>query len=269
MEIDGIKSMPFKVKAAGPADGLNEGQFVAYCSVFGNKDSYGDIVDPGAFTRTLDEWQSKGATIPVIWGHDMEDAFATIGGVEAAEQDDTGLKVTCTLDLDNPTGAQVYRLVKGRRVNTMSFAYGVRDAQEADDGYHLKDLDLYEVSVVHVPANPMAEILAVKSATAALLKAGRTLSAKNETSLRDARDAIDSVLASLDAQGGKTGQSSGDAQEKASGTTEVKTDASDEEPSQAKSNPSAEEPKSNPSAESLAAIFTYAKVFLAEGSPEE
>ena len=251
------KSVPFKVKAAGPDDGLREGQFEAYVSVFGNTDSYGDIVEKGAFTRTLSEWAEKGNTIPVLWGHDMGNPFSNIGGVLSAEEDDYGLKVTAQLDLDNPTAAQVYRLAKGRRTTSCSFAYSVRDGAKDDDGYHLKDLDLYEVSIVQVPANELAEITAVKSAVEALAKAGRVLSAKNEQSLREARDSIDSVLSSLgDDVDGKSSQPAGIDQEKASGNAEVKSGASDEEPTVAKSSVPDEEPKSSPSADHYLAVIS-------------
>lgn len=262
-----IRTVPLRVKAAGPDDKLDEGQFEAYASVFGNLDSYGDIVDKGAFTRTLGEWQEKGETIPVLWGHDMQDPFANIGGVLTAEEDDHGLKISGQLDLENPTAAQVYRLIKGRRTSRMSFAYSVRDAEKSSDGYHLKDLDLFEVSIVQVPANELAEITAVKSVMSALaegLKAGRTLSAKNEQSLREARDAIDSVLSSLGDDDTKAA-TGGEVQEQASGTAKAKPDASAEEPSGAKSPASAEEPKRSPSVDHLAALFnSYATAYAVE-----
>lgn len=253
-----FKAAPLKVKAAGPDDGMEEGQFQAYISVFGNTDSYGDIVQKGAFTRTLGEWAEKGNTIPVLWGHDMNDPFANIGGVLSAEEDDYGLKVTAQLDLENPTAAQVYRLAKGRRTTSCSFAYSVRDGEKKDDGFHLKDLDLYEVSIVQVPANELAEITMVKDATAALAKAGRVLSAKNEQSLREARDSIDSVLKSLgDVQDGKAADAAtNDQGEQASGTPKAKSGASDEEPEGAKSSVSDEELKAGPSVEDLAAQAT-------------
>lgn len=248
-----IKSAPFKVKAAGPDGDLAEGQFVGYASVFGNVDSYGDIVEPGAFNRTLSEWAEKG-TLPVLWGHDMQDPFANIGGVLAAEEDDRGLKITGQLDLDNPTAAQVYRLMKGDRTNRMSFAYSVRDSEKRDDGNHLKDLDLYEVSVVQVPANEQAEVLVVKSATDALLKAGRVLSSKNETALREARDAIDSVLKSLgDDEDGKSAQPGGtDDQAKTSGHTDATAAASAQEPEKATASAAAKEQRVNPSVDTWA-----------------
>lgn len=250
-----FKAAPLKVKAAGPDDGMEEGQFQAYISVFGNTDSYGDIVEKGAFTRTLGEWAEKGNTIPVLWGHDMNDPFANIGGVLSAEEDDYGLKVTAQLDLENPTAAQVYRLAKGRRTTSCSFAYSVRDGEERKDGYHLKDLDLFEVSIVQVPANELAEITMVKDATAALAKAGRTLSVKNELSLREARDAIDSVLASLGDDDTKATHSGGAKSQgnQASGTSDANADASAEEPFVANASVSAEEQKSAPSVSDLAA----------------
>ena len=250
-----IKSAPFTVKAAGPDDGLEEGQFVGYASAFGNADSYGDVVQPGAFKKTLEEWAAKGATIPVLWGHDMSDPFANIGGVISAEEDEAGLKVTAQLDMDNPTAVQVYRLLKGRRIDTMSFAYSVRDSEQKDGLNHLLDLKVYEVSVVHVPANDQAQILAVKSAADALMsKAGRVLSAKNEKALRmvseqltAASEQIKSVLAAVD---GDEAKSQGN---QASGTSDANADASAEEPPVANASVSAEEQKSAPSVSDLAA----------------
>lgn len=256
MEPDGIKSVPFRVKRAGEADGLDEGQFEGYASVFGNVDSYGDIVDRGAFTKTLEEWAAKGDPIPLLWGHDLADPFSNIGAIDHAEEDEHGLKVRGTFDLDNPKAVQVYRLSKGRRVTGMSFAYGVRDAKEKDDGHHLLDLHIYEASIVPIGANPLAGVEAVKSGAHTLienLKAGRPLSAKNEQSLRDARDSIDTVLASIDAQDGKAAPAAEIDQDEASGAPEVKADASDEEPTGAKSSAPAEEPKASTPVKRLAA----------------
>ena len=254
MTID-IKSAPLQVKAAGPDDGLAEGQFTAYASVFGNMDSYGDIVERGAFTNTLAKSAEKGIVIPVLWGHDMRDPFANVGAVLDAEEDDYGLRVTGQLDLDNPTAVQVYRLIKGRRTNTMSFAYTLVRADQEEDGFHIHELELHEVSIVQVPANELAEILAVKSAASALVKSGRALSTKNETSLREARDAIDSVLSSLDDDTAKSARPGGEnVQEKASGEAEAPA-RPDPEPDGATGEGPAE-PKRGPSVDTWAAKYT-------------
>lgn len=245
---------------AGPEDGLEEGVFSAYASVFGNEDSYGDVVVKGAFAADLAQWKDSGQNIPLLFGHNMADPDFNIGHVVDATEDDKGLLVTAQLDLDNPKAAQVYRMLKGKRINQMSFAYDVIDGgavtQDEKSHYELRELKLYEVSVVTIGANQETEILAVKSATDALLsKAGRVISAKNETALRSAHEQlvgaageIKNVLSALDA--------AGDDQEKqASGKPEAKSDASDEEPPEVKSSVSDEEPKADPTVSNLAAMF--------------
>ena len=213
---------------AGPDDGLAEGQFTAYASVFGVKDEVGDVVFPGAFAKSLARWGESGYPIPLLFGHQMDDPDMNIGHVADALEDDHGLLVTGALDLANPKSTQVYRMIKGRRINQMSYAYDiieggieVRPKADAGDGepegeefYALREIKLYEISVVTIGANQETEILAVKQAAGAakraleLLKAGRVLSAKNEAELRGAYDSIGRVLSALDA-GGTEGEASG------------------------------------------------------------
>ena len=236
-----IKTASVKIKAAGPADGLLDGQFTAYASVFGNEDSFGDTVVKGAFTDTLAEWAASGDSIPCLWGHDMQDPFSNIGSVVTAVEDDHGLLVTGQLDLEAPKAAQVYRLLKGRRVTQMSFAYDVIDGgpvtTDGNTTFELRTLKLYEVSVVPLGANQETEVLAVKAAVDALaadgMKVGRVLAAKHIDSLRSAQEAIGSVIAAAEAD-----------QEKASAAGTAK----DEEPSGAKS----EEPSPDVTADDLA-----------------
>jgi uncharacterized protein len=171
-----MKNTSIRVKA-GPEDGLKEGQFEAYASVFGNKDSYGDVVLPGAFADTLDGWKDSGNLIPLLFGHNMSDPDYNIGHVEDAKEDDHGLLTLNQLDLENPKAVQTYRLIKGRRINQMSFAYEVLeggfasrqkdpddDKSETEEIYELRKLKLYEVSVVPIGANQETEITAVKAA---------------------------------------------------------------------------------------------------------
>lgn len=252
MEPDGIKSVPFKVKGAGPDDGLQDGQFEGYASVFGNVDSYGDIVVKGAFADTLAEWQEKGDPIPLLWGHDFADPFSNIGAIDSAEEDDHGLKVRGTFDLDNPKAAQVYKLAKGRRTTGMSFAYNVLDSERKEDANYLQKLHIFEASIVPIGANPLAGVDAVKSDADLIVssvKAGKVLSAKNETKVREAISALQAILA---ANGEEEDQ-----EPKASGDVEAKPDASDEERSSAKSPAPREEPTRGPSAEDLAAKYNY------------
>ncbi len=237
---------------AGPDDGLGDGQFAAYASVFGNVDSYGDVVVKGAFTDTLAEWDASGDPIPLLWGHNFFDPDYNLGSVLTAAEDDHGLLVTGQLDLESPKAAQVYRLIKGRRVRQMSFAYDVLDGssvtKDEQTVYELRKLRLHEVSIVPLGANQETEILAVKHAAAsaanlaAEVKAGRVLSAKNESEIRAAHESLGRVLDAL-------GDSSED-QGKASGHTPAKVGASDETPEGKSSAPAAA--GLNPSASELA-----------------
>lgn len=241
------KNVDIRVKA-GPDDGLEEGRFTLYASTFTRTpDAYGDVVAKGAFLDDIEAWKASGLTMPVLWGHRMDDPDMFIGGADGLAEDDRGYLVDGLLDLDNPKASQVYRLMKGKRVTQASFAYDVLDEAQVtlEDGTkanELRKLKVYEVSVVPIGANQDTEILAVKAQTDALtagMKAGRVLAQKHIDSLRTAQEAIGAVIAVAEAD-----------QEKATGTGQVK----DEEPSGAKS----EEPRPNPSARPLAEVEALA-----------
>jgi hypothetical protein len=173
----------------------------------------------------------------------MSDPDYNIGHVMTAKEDEHGLLVTAQLDLENPKALQTYRLLKGRRINQMSFAYDVLDgsdqkSEDLGDYFELRKLKAYEVSVVPIGANQETEILAVKAAVDALAseKAGRVVASKHIDSLRSAQEAIGAVITAA----------VGD-QEKASEASPAK---SDEEPRRAKSD---EEPNSMSSVDDLLA----------------
>lgn len=148
--------------------------FVGYASTWTrDPDSYGDVVARGAFTRTLKEWGEKGLPIPVLWGHRLDDPKYFIGAVKSAKEDEHGLKVDVDLDADSPTAEHVRRLLKTGAVAQMSFAFDVRESAdvELDDGRkarELRDLRLYEVSVVPIGANQDTSIEDVKAPTSGL-----------------------------------------------------------------------------------------------------
>ncbi|MER7014553.1 HK97 family phage prohead protease [Saccharopolyspora sp. NPDC000359] len=208
------KDFGARVKAAGDADGLAEGEFTALVSVFGNVDSVGDVVVPGAFADSLAEWAAKGDPLPVIWAHDWSDPYSHIGHVTQAEETADGLVVTGQLDLDNPKALQVYRLLKGRRVTQFSFAYDIEDAAPAErDGrevYELRKLRVHEVGPCLIGANQETQLLAAKARRLAEgAKAGRVLSAKNYEALRAAYEQIGEVLAAAEPTDEKTAAPTG------------------------------------------------------------
>lgn len=238
-----IKDFRVRVKTDS-TDGLDDGEFVGYASVFGNIDSYGESVAKGAFAKSLEEWAASGDVLPILWGHNMSDPDYNIGGVLSAEEDERGLKIHGRLDLDSPKGAQVYRLLKGGRVGQMSFAFDVIDSHnvKASEGtaehVSLDELKLYEVSIVPIGANQETEILAVKSATAALrAKAGRVISAKNETTMRDVIDQLRTAADDLESILPDIGDSEED-QDQTSGKEPPTGQPSKAAPAEATPNPS-------------------------------
>ena len=210
-----------------------EGRFTGYASVFGNKDSYGDVVVKGAFAESLKSYGENGAGIPCYWSHQMSDPMMNIGQTVKAVEDDHGLFVEVQLDLDNPNAAYTHKLIKEGRVNQMSFAFDIEDyafaeSEEHGDYLELRKMRLHEVSVVQVGANQATELLDVKDRLSRL-KAGRALSTKNENQLREAQSLIEDVLSSIE----QSDEKADDSQD--SGAEPVNPDQPDVVQDQAKS----------------------------------
>lgn len=163
------KFKSFDVKA----DAISEdgGTITGYASTWDREpDSYGDIVREGAFAKSLEKWAAKEARIPFLFGHRTDDPKYNIGWCEA-EEDGFGLKFTAHLDADSDMAQYVRKLYKEGRIYQFSFAYSVIDAApvELDDGVYaceLRELDIYEISAVQIPANQHAEVVDVKDAPA-------------------------------------------------------------------------------------------------------
>lgn len=173
------KAFAARVKASG--DQLAAGQFEAIVSVFGNIDSYGDVVKAGAFADTLAKWSEDDNPIPVIWSHQWGDVDSHIGAVLDSKEllpgdpllpDDLaglgGLYVRCQLD-DDGKAVKVRSLLKGGRVKNFSFAYDIVDAGwvkfDGRDVYELRKLDLLEVGPCLIGANRSTELISAKEAT--------------------------------------------------------------------------------------------------------
>lgn len=215
-----MKFKEFEVKYSDEGNGSIEG----YASTWIRKpDSYGDVVKEGAFTRTLKERWDDGKGIPFLWAHQIDNLKAFIGTANAAE-DDKGLFFHA--DFDGTEEAQRVRgLYKDGRLRKFSFAYDVIDAGQItlEDGRkanELRELDLFEISCVCVPANDDAGVVGVK--------AGRRNSAKDADAIREAISLLQGVLGELE-----------EADDPEDGEDKAKANAAAEEPEQ--SNPDKEQ----------------------------
>lgn len=150
---------PFEVKGVDEA-----GIFEGHGSVFGNVDSYKEVVAPGAFAESLAGWKSAGRFPPVLWQHRSGEP---IGPYLEMSEDAHGLFVKGQLLVDDVVRAREARaLMKAKAVNGLSIGFVTReDSYDKLTGVRtLKKIDLWEVSVVTFPANALAQISGVKSA---------------------------------------------------------------------------------------------------------
>ena len=186
-----IRYKDFAIKA-DEAEGGNGG-FTGHAATFDREpDCYGDVIAKGAFADTLKAWEESGKPIPLLYGHNMEDPDYNIGTV-TAEEDETGLLVHASFD-GSPKAQRVRELTREGRLYKMSFAYDVLDEAtvELENGTkanELRKLDLFEVSVVLVPANRHAEIIESK----ARRKYCATISKATGRELYEVLDAIDGI----------------------------------------------------------------------------
>jgi uncharacterized protein len=184
-----IKMVDARFKAGADA-GLADGEFEAIVSVFGNRDSYGDIMVPGAFNATLASWKDRGDPIPVIWSHDWMNPESHVGVVlDAAEvpaakfgeDSPAGLWIKGLLDPAsvNERAGHVRRLLAGRRVTQSSFAFDETDSgpgtYNGQDGWLIRGVDLFEVGPTLLGANQSTELLGAKSRDGGLAAAHRAI----------------------------------------------------------------------------------------------
>lgn len=147
----------FEVKALG-----EDGVFSGYGSVFGVKDSYGDIVVPGAFSESLAAHRKAGTMPALLWQHDSDEP---IGAYIEMYEDNVGLFVKGQLALKTEGGNDAYELLKLKAISGLSIGY-VTEEEETDrvaGVTKLTKLSLWEVSLVTFPANTSARVSAVKS----------------------------------------------------------------------------------------------------------
>lgn len=141
----------------------DSGEFEGYGSVFGVKDHASDIVMPGAFAKSLENWQTKSQMPAMLWQHRIDEP---IGVYTEIREDDTGLYIKGKLLInDDPLAKRAHAHMKAGSLSGLSIGYVLKDYEydRAKEAFLLKEIDLYEVSLVTFPANDEARIANVKS----------------------------------------------------------------------------------------------------------
>jgi HK97 family phage prohead protease len=152
---------PFEVKSV-KADGTIEG----YASVFGEIDSYRDVVVPGAFTKSLQQrYRDKGRKgVPML---DQHDSRLPVGlwPIESVQEDSRGLHVVGQLNMRVQKAVENHALAEQGALSGLSIGY-TTELDEWDDAGQiriLREVDLWEISMVTFPAGDSARISSVKS----------------------------------------------------------------------------------------------------------
>lgn len=147
--------------------------FSGYGARFNNVDSYGDVIAPGAFTKTLRDAKSSGNWPAMLLQHGNwigGDDNMPVGVWTDMREDDKGLYVEGRL-AETQRGRDAYTLLKMEprpAINGMSIGYRATEwamrAKPEDPRRTLKSVDLFEVSLVTFPANSKSRVESVKSA---------------------------------------------------------------------------------------------------------
>jgi len=135
------------------------GEFSGYASIFGNVDQGGDIVEKGAFAKTIVEDFDR---IKIFFQHD--DSELPIGRPLELREDDKGLYIRGKIS-STQKGRDIQTLMKDGVLNELSIGYDavLYDIDEATQVRHLKQVKLWEVSIVTWAMNDQATIEDVKS----------------------------------------------------------------------------------------------------------
>ncbi len=165
------KDVAFNLKAAA-ADGAIEG----YASLFGEVDQGGDIVAAGAYGASLSKLAAQDRKVKMLWQHDPAQP---IGVWEELREDDRGLWVKGRILTEVEKGREAIALIKAGSIDGLSIGYRTINAQKDNGGNRvLKEVDLWEVSLVTFPMLPAARVATkgeVPSELIEKLKAGDRL----------------------------------------------------------------------------------------------
>jgi HK97 family phage prohead protease len=147
----------FEIKAVN-ADGTVEG----YGSVFGVKDSYADVIQKGAFDKSIKEHKSVKSMPAMLWQHD---AGQPIGIWTDMVEDSNGLKLSGKLAMETVKGKEAHALLKMGAINGLSIGFMTKQSNydEKSEIRTLTEVELWEVSLVTFPANTKARVTQVKS----------------------------------------------------------------------------------------------------------
>lgn len=204
--IDGMEvcAVPFEYKAVAGTDG-ESGHVEGYGAVFGNMDSHGDVILPGAFAKSISERKAQGRVLPMHIMHGVFGGDGVPAGVwnEMAE-DSKGLHVKGKISGTNTdAGRLLYERVKDGALGGLSIGYSVPPGGSAKltdpngPRRQIKQANLFEVSLVDDPSNALARVTELKRQTGDSLLRSLKMSMGNPDSMSDFDKAMDKVMSDM------------------------------------------------------------------------
>lgn len=184
--------MPMETKVAPQAVkdiDAQQGIVIAYPSVFGVLDDQGDIVEPGAFQKTIAEWGPAGKNrIKALYQHEPS---WPVGRPVKILEDAHGL-YTETAFAKTPLARDVLSLVQDGVITELSIGYDPVKTAKGERGERLlKEVRLWEYSFVTFAALDVARVVGVKGTPSVASLKERM--ARFEKALRDGRFVSDEV----------------------------------------------------------------------------
>lgn len=152
-----LKQIPFELKELSET-----GEFVGYAAIFGNVDLGNDVIEPGAFAKSIEVFGNK---VRLMDGHKVRI------GVAQVEETAVGLKAYGKINTAKQSGAEAYSDLKFYRDNGLPMQMSIgfltvkadMPPMTKDGARHLRELRLFEVTITELPMNEKAQVLQVKS----------------------------------------------------------------------------------------------------------
>jgi len=157
-------SFPFEIKEYEEEDLYFT--FSGYAATFNNLDRGGDIIRPGAFTKTAAELMSKQkeGKLPILWQHKTD---MPLGVFTTLKEDPHGLYVEGKMPkTDSFVTDRVIPQMKVGSIDSMSIGYSAVDYDLENDARYLNELKLFETSLITVPMNELALVTGMKQKAA-------------------------------------------------------------------------------------------------------
>jgi hypothetical protein len=172
-------NVPFEFDAESKALD-EEGKFTGYGSVFEVIDLDREVIARGAFTKTLNEWRRRKRLPPVLWQHNTREP---LGPYTDMVEDDKGLKVEGQLLIHDIQKAREARaLMRAKAVDGLSIGFMTKKWKPDEERRVrvIEEVELLEVSIVTMPANPKATVMDAKGNQSITVEQIETLTTMKE-----------------------------------------------------------------------------------------